>query len=151
MIFPGPAVLGRGVVVGPDDPIPDPARDWPRLRIDESTLAAPTVALEQLQTWWRDRIPATVILAADFAALKAPESDSTDPYLLTPAFEFAREGLHFLTWVNRYDGRDGVLRWHHGERALALGADATSEADVLVGGEETWIDGGPPWPRKLIG
>jgi hypothetical protein len=121
--FPGPPALGRGLVVEPGDPLPPEASDWPALTVDAATLADPDPALADLDDWWRERTPSVVRLAVPFADLKAAESISVPPYSLDPSFEFKRERLHFLIWANRYDGRGGDLRWHHGERALSLGAE----------------------------
>ena len=141
--FPGPPWLGRGLVVEPGDPLPAPADTWPTMVIDEATLSEPEPALDALDAWWRNRVPSVVVLDVPFAALKEAERIETEPYHLDPSFEFRRERLHFLVWINRYDGRGGRLRWHHGERALRLGAEASTAADVAVAGVPAWIDGGP--------
>jgi len=145
--FPGPPSLGRGLVVGPDDPVPPPAASWPRLVIDDSTLADPADALSRLDVWWRERRPSVVVLDVPFADLKRPETSEEPPYLIGPGFEFRRERLHYLTWVNRYDGRGGQIRWHHTDRAIRLGAaPAGEEGDVTVDGVPVWVDGGPRGP-----
>ena len=142
--FPGPPALGRGVVVGPDDPVPDLASGWPCAAVDEAVLADPTDTLALLADWWRARTPSIVQLSVPFAHLKAPETTSAPPHDLDPRFEFRRERLHFLIWVNRYDGRGGSIRWHHGERARSLGAGPGLEGgDVVVDGHPVWVDGGP--------
>ncbi|HEY8547196.1 MAG TPA: ATP-dependent DNA helicase UvrD2 [Acidimicrobiales bacterium] len=157
---PGPAALGRGVVVLPGGAVPPVAEAWPRLRVDDAVLADPTEALAWLDAAWRSRQPSVVELAVPFADVKAPEVDERPPYRLAPDFEFARERLHFLIWANRYDGRapDQPPRWHHATRAVRLGAtavepgtgrdgtagggDAAGEV-VLPDGTPAWIDGGP--------
>ncbi len=141
--FPGPPELGRGLVVSPDGVIPDEANDWPVLTVDAAALAAPAAVLGTLDTWWRSRTPSIVVLAVPFADLKAAESTDAAPFTLTPSFEFERERIHFLVWANRYDGRDGHIRWHHGERALSAGALDCAEADAEVDATPVWIDGGP--------
>ncbi|HEX2153192.1 MAG TPA: ATP-dependent DNA helicase UvrD2 [Acidimicrobiia bacterium] len=143
--YPGPLALGRGLVVEADDPLPGPAAGWPSLTIGTDAVAGPGEALELLDGWWRSRTPSVVVLEVPFSELKASESTDSAPYLLTPLFEFARERLHFLVWVNRYDGRGGTLRWHHAERSLGIGAETCLDesGDVTVGGRPVWIDGGP--------
>ena len=93
-------------------------------------------------------MPSVVVLAVPFADLKAPEQTSVAPHALAPGFEFRRERLHFLTWINRYDGRAGTIRWHHGERAVALGARVSTDGDgdIEVEGEPRWVDAGPRGP-----
>ncbi|HJR93185.1 MAG TPA: ATP-dependent DNA helicase UvrD2 [Acidimicrobiia bacterium] len=148
IVFPGPGALGRGLVVEPDDIIPEVAASWPRLTVDHSVLDEPEAALSQLDGWWRNRTPSTVVLEVPFSDLRRPETNSDPPYDLTPGFEFRRERLHFLTWINRYDGRGGAMRWHHGERAVTVGAAPTAEnGDVLAGGNPVWVDGGPRTSR----
>ena len=144
--FPGPASLGRGLVLLPDDPVPSVAATWPTLHLDRAVLAAPTEALNQLDHWWRHRVASVVVLEVPFGDLRAPESTDIEPYTLNPAFEFRRERLHFLTWINRYDGRGGSVRWHHGERARKEGAHVCLETDlgdVRLDDTPVWIDGGP--------
>lgn len=147
--FPGPPALGRGLVAEPGEDVPGEARDWPRFTIDRQTLEQPEEALARLDHWWRSRTPSVVELAVPFADLKASEASDRPPYELEPHFEFSRERLHFLTWINRYDGRGGSLRWHHSERALSVGADEASDGsgDVMVDGSPAWIDGGPRTDR----
>jgi DNA helicase II / ATP-dependent DNA helicase PcrA len=142
--FPGPTALGRGVVVEPGDPLPEGAEAWPSLVVDAAALADPTEALATLDGWWRRRHPSVVVLAVPFSDLKAPEAHTGPIHALRPAFEFERERLHFLIWVNRYDARGGTIRWHHRERAVAAGALSGGEtADLLVEGRPAWVDGGP--------
>jgi DNA helicase-2/ATP-dependent DNA helicase PcrA len=146
--FPGPQALGRGLVVEPGDIVPEAAAAWPRFTVDLVVLTSPAETLVQLDHWWRTRTPSLIVLEVPFAELRQPETISIAPFELTPRFEFARERLHFLTWINRYDGRGGELRWHHGERALTVGATPTIEdGDVSVDGRPVWIDGGPRTSR----
>jgi hypothetical protein len=144
--FPGPAALGRGVVVAADGPVPAAAEGWLRLRIDPEVLASPAEALVWLDLAWRARQPTVVELAVPFAEMKRPETEARPPYELDPGFELTRERLHFLVWANRYDCRNGdePPRWHHATRAERLGAQAGGSADVvLADGTAAWIDGGP--------
>lgn len=143
--FPGPDRLGRGLVVGPGDPVPEPAAGWPRLTIEPADLEEPGPALDRLDAWWRERVPSVVVLAVPFDELKAPQVEQSPPHRLDPGFELTRERLHFLTWVNRYDGREGRVRWHHGERARRVGAATAADGtgDVAVSGSPMWVDGGP--------
>jgi DNA helicase II / ATP-dependent DNA helicase PcrA len=133
------------VVIDAGGEAPSAADGWPRLRIDDSTLAAPLTAVATLEEAWRNRQPTVVELAVPFAALKQPETCNEPPYNLDPDFEFTRERLHFLVWANRYDGRRDDLVWHHAVRAERLGATLLdNDGDVrLPDGTAVWIDGGP--------
>lgn len=143
--FPGPLALGRGLVLEPGAVVPSPASEWPSMLLDEAAVDDPAEALDTLDRWWRLRIPSVVYLAVPFADLRAPQSLDSPPYELEPDFEFTTERLHFLTWVNRYDGRGPELRWHHGERAMGAGAEpgAGEAGDALFESRPVWIDGGP--------
>jgi DNA helicase II / ATP-dependent DNA helicase PcrA len=149
--FPGPAALGRGLVIEPGGAVPDAARDWPRRTIDGDALAEPDEAVAELDTAWRERHPTVVELAVPLTALKQPETCQRPPYELGPEFSFQRERLHFLVWANRYDGRRTHPRWHHVRRAVEIGARIHSprlrsdgKGDVLLpDGTPAWIDGGP--------
>lgn len=107
-MFPGPAFLGRGLVVRRGAPAP---------------LEAPRVReLEELDAAWRARRPVVVELTLEPEELKERETWTGDVHKLTPAFEFRRERLHFLTWANHYDGtRGGEPIWWHGRLAARLG------------------------------
>ncbi|MFP3914620.1 MAG: ATP-dependent DNA helicase UvrD2 [Actinomycetota bacterium] len=143
--FPGPSWLGRGIVISPGDPLPPEAEAWPLLVLDDDALSQPLAVLDRLDVWWRQRVASVVVLEVPFAALRAPEASDAAPHALDAGFEFSRERVHFLTWANRYDGRNGQLRWHHGEKALATGAAVCRDGsgDVVVDDEPTWVDGGP--------
>lgn len=107
-MFPGPAFLGRGVVVRAGAPAP---LDAPRVR-----------HLEELDAAWRARRPVVVELTMEPGELKERETWVGDVYDLTPGFEFQRERLHFLVWANNYDGTRGEEPiWWHGRLASRLG------------------------------
>lgn len=150
-VFPGPACLGRGLVIEPGGSLPGAARSWPRLSIDHPALENPDEAVAELDALWRARRPSVVELAVPLAGLKQPETCEVPPYELGTSFAFQRERLHFLIWVNRYDGRatDSTAtgpRWHHVRRAMQLGASPGTDdrGDILLpDGTPAWIDGGP--------
>ena len=138
-------------MVGPGDPVPGGADSGPRGVIDGAVLHSPADAVRRLDVWWRERQPSVVVLDVPFADLKQPETSHVPPYALEPGFEFQRDRLHFLTWINRYDGRGGELRWHHTGRAVQLGASpAERDGDVTVEGRPIWIDGGPRGPVEGV-
>jgi DNA helicase-2/ATP-dependent DNA helicase PcrA len=155
--FPGPAALGRGLVISADSTIPDAAAGWSRIVVDEDTLAKPDDALAELAGTWHHREPSVVVLGVPLTSLKRPESSELPPYELAPEFTFKRERLHFLVWANRYDGREGAdvpPRWPHIRRAHALGAASQPsvqtglQADVVLpDGTPAWVDGGPRTDR----
>ncbi|HKJ56435.1 MAG TPA: hypothetical protein VJ978_10650, partial [Nitriliruptoraceae bacterium] len=145
--FPGPAALGRGVVVTPASGVPDgfPA-DAVRIRIDDDVVAHPSPAVARLHLAWVRREPVVIELAADNATLRARETTSVHPWLLPHGFTFERERLHWLTWANTYDARTGSPIWWHGELARRRGGDPSEVADVRIDGVDAWADGGPRGP-----
>ncbi len=147
--FPGPAALGRNVVVGPNEPSPAALRAAPRVRIDADVLAAPSAAAAVLADRWLRRAPTVIELAVDNDAAREPEVVTEPPYALGADVGLDRDRLHLLTWANSYDlrGGDGP-RWWHGVLAMRhAGAGASQTADVtLPDGRDAWIDGGPRGP-----
>ncbi|MPZ52046.1 MAG: AAA family ATPase [Acidimicrobiia bacterium] len=145
--FPGPEVLGRGLVVGPADDLPGVALSWPTITIDDTALEKAADTAETLRSWWLERTPSVVILAVPFALLRRGETSDVAPHDLSPGFTFHRDAIHFLIWANRYDARGGELVWHHSDRAMSLGAERGTETDVTDStGSSFWIDGGPRHP-----
>jgi DNA helicase II / ATP-dependent DNA helicase PcrA len=150
------AALGRGVVVSRGQPAPAGWGDAPRVTIDETTLARPDAALDELQRAWGERRPVVVELSVDAAALRAPEIDDRPPYELPPTFELQRERLAFLASANNYDGRGPELAWWPTWKAIRLGARLPDPDDpgvpagscdvVLADGTAVWCDGGPRGP-----
>ena len=151
--FPGPAALGRGIVIAPGQGLPAGWGGLPRLRVDAAVLREPAETLRQLRSWWSARVPSVVEFALEHAELKEPETDGRTPRELGVDFAFPREQLRMLVWSNRYDMRHGQPRWWHSHYAGKLGAEPSSVADVTVQGRPTWIDGGPraPLPPTAIG
>ncbi|MGH9064953.1 MAG: hypothetical protein ACRDZQ_07590, partial [Acidimicrobiales bacterium] len=149
MPVPGPAALGRGVVVGPGEDAPGPWAGCPRYRVDEAALAEPMALVGPLHEAWLRRRPVAVELAVDPADLRAAETVAGEPYRLDPGLELARDRLQFLVWTNSYDARrnGGDPVWWHARRAVRLGAAEGGPADVvLADGRPAWCDGGPSEP-----
>ena len=154
MAYPGPAQLGRGVVVLQGAEAPAPWVSCPRVVVGDADLVEPAPAVEVLHRAWLGRQPVVVELAADPAALRAPQRHDGPVHGLTPGFEFSLERLHFLVWANTYDARSGEVVWWHGRRAARRGAsDGVLEggtADVtLADGTPLFVDGGPPEPPPV--
>ena len=142
--LPGPAALGRGVIVESGAPVPDPWTDAPRVILDDAALADPDATVGELHALWASRTPVVIDLRVAREALSAPETDDRLAYELTPAFSFLRERLYFLTRANNYDARDGTPRWGAAAEAARLGAVVEGPADVLLpDGTAVWCDGGP--------
>lgn len=119
--FPGPAVLGRGVVLLPGSSVPTVCTDWARLEVDEQVIDPPGKVADELHHLWLRRQPVVVVLAADPASLRAPERCDLAPWQLEPDFEFTRERLQYLVWSNNYDMRTGEPIWWHARRANVSG------------------------------
>jgi len=147
--FPGPVVLGRGIVVETGQDPPAECSGWPRVVLDAAAIAAPADLVALLHDHWLTRRPVVIVLDVDPGHLRAPETSEIEPWRLDPSFEFSRERLQFLTWSNNYDLRTGEPIWWHGRRAVRLGAAAASGGAgdvVLADGNPAWCDGGPRQP-----
>lgn len=150
MPAPGPAALGRGLVIRVGEAIPEPWADAPVVTVDEAALAAPAATVAALHGAWTDRSAVVVALAVDAVRFRLPESWEVEPWTLTPAFEPLLDRLHFLVWANSYDGlRRGAPIWWWARKAERSGASATPDgvADVVLpDGSPAWVDGGPRGP-----
>jgi len=141
---PGPAALGRGVIVESGAPAPEPWENAPRVVVDDDALRSPREPVDRLHALWASRTPVVVDLRVSRAALSVPEQDERVAHELTPEFDFARERAYFLVRANNYDARDGTPRWGAAAEARRLGARAGGAADVLLSdGTPAWCDGGP--------
>ncbi|MGH9190120.1 MAG: ATP-dependent DNA helicase UvrD2 [Acidimicrobiales bacterium] len=145
--LPGPAALGRGVVLLPGASVPAACADWARLEIDDQVLDSPGKVADELHHLWLRRQPVVIVLAADPGLLREPERCDLEPWQLEPDFELTRERLQYLVWSNNYDMRTGVPIWWHARRAERLGATSDGPADVVLpDGTPAWCDGGPRQP-----
>lgn len=150
MSFPGPPVLGRGVVITSGQAVPAAWADAAVVRVDAAALAEPAAVVESLHGAWVSRTPVVVELGVDPAWFREPQSYTTEPWRLGPAFEAWFDRLHFLVWANTYDARGEASSplWWWGRKASRLRGvtdlAGESEGDVrLPDGTVAWIDGGP--------
>lgn len=149
---PGPAALGRGVIVESGAPAPAPWTDAKRVVVDDAALASPGATVDQLHELWSTRTPVVVDLRVLREVLSAPERDDRLAHELTPGFDFARERCYFLVRANNYDARDGAPRWGAAAEAQRLGARPGGPADVLLADDTpVWCDGGPRTAGLLPG
>ena len=150
MPVPGPAALGRGVVVGADDPVPSAWADVAVVNLDEAVLAAPSEAVGALHAAWAERTPVVVRLGVPADRFRAPVSIVGDVWRLSPRLELWADRLHFLVWANTYDARGGIEPvWWWARKAARLGAallPASGHDVALPDGTPAWIDGGPRRP-----
>ncbi|HUR22662.1 MAG TPA: ATP-dependent DNA helicase UvrD2 [Acidimicrobiales bacterium] len=157
MVAPGPAVLGRGVVVTAGDEVPPAWAGCPVVTVDEAVLAAPGLVVGELHAAWADRRPVVVVLGVDPARFRAPGSWTDEPWALGADFEPWLDRLQFLVWANTYDGRGGGPPiWWWARKAGRSGAAATATpagpADIaLADGTPAWVDGGPRTPLAVPG
>src|SRR5437868_4449936 len=141
---PGPAALGRGVIVESGAPAPEAWAGATRVVVDDGALATPRATVDELHQLWATRTPVVVDLRVAREALSAPEQDDRLAYDLTPDFDFARERCYFLVRANNYDARTGTPSWGAAAEAQRLGARPGGPADVLLAdGTPAWCDGGP--------
>jgi DNA helicase-2/ATP-dependent DNA helicase PcrA len=152
--FPGPAELGRGVVLLGHRPTPEPWSSCPRVVVGPDELEHPGEVIEVLHRAWLERRSVVIELAADPAALRAPQHFEGDVYELGPAFEFPLDRLQFLVWTNNYDARGDEPIWWHARKAArqyeARGVSAGGPADIVLADRTPmYVDGGPPDPPAL--
>lgn len=158
MPVPGPAALGRGVVISSGGDVPSPWASTPVVTIDDAVLADPGPTVARLHTTWAAREPVVVALGVDPATFRRPQSIETEPWRLEPDAEPWYDRLHFLVWANTYDARTGEPVWWWGTKAARLDERATATPDGptdvrLADGTTAWVDGGPrrPWDRAELG
>ncbi len=154
MGVPGPAALGRGVVVLAGDPVPAAWAGAPEVCIDEHVLAEPAVAVAALHDNWLLRRPFVVRLGVDPTRFRPPPAYDDDVWMLDPGFELWDDRLHFLVWANTYDARGGDQEpiWWWARKAGRLGATPTPEGpgDIrLPDGTVAFVDGGPRQPLDI--
>jgi len=147
---PGPAALGRGVVIVAGGAVPEAWGDAPVVVIDETVLRDPRDVVDRLHRRWAAREPSVVALDVDPRRFRAPESLDDEVWRLTPDTEPFFDRLHFLVWANTYDARgEGDPIWWWARKAARLGATETPDgpADITLGdGTPAWVDGGPRGP-----
>jgi len=155
---PGPAALGRGVIISSGSAVPDPWRDAPVVTIDDTVLDDPAVVVGQLHEAWAERRPVVIELGLDPVAFREPQSVAVEPWRLAPGSEPWFDRLHFLVWNNTYDARAGNPVWWWGVKSTRIddGVAVTPDGpgDVtLPDGTSAWIDGGPrrPWAQTEVG
>ncbi|MGH8925530.1 MAG: ATP-dependent helicase [Acidimicrobiia bacterium] len=153
MHLPGPAELGRGVVIEAGGAVPDHWARAERVVIDDAAIADPTGAVARLHACWAKRRPVVIELAVDPETFRSPATEIDPPWVLGPGYTPWKDRLHFLAWANTYDARNGEPVWWWGRKASRLGATATGEdmaGDVvLADGTPVWIDGGPRMPHAV--
>lgn len=164
MTAPGPAALGRGVIIEAGAAIPAPWIAAPVVTVDADALRDPEAVVDHLHRAWSERQPVVVELAVDPASFRVPQVIETPVWQLTPHTEPWFDRLHFLVWNNNYQARGDELIWWWARKATRLGATPTPagpadgvqagvvqagmvQADVvLADGTPAWIDGGPRGP-----
>jgi DNA helicase-2/ATP-dependent DNA helicase PcrA len=142
-VGPGPAALGRHVVVLPGQDAPVAWEGAERIVVDHRALQAPDQVLPRLRraAVARERL----VLEVHPGVENPPASvEHRPPYELGPRFSFLLDELHHLVWSNAVDARSGRNSWWLVEAAVAAGARAGGPADVVLpSGEPAWLDGGP--------
>jgi DNA helicase II / ATP-dependent DNA helicase PcrA len=145
------SVLGRGILLLPND-------DVPKLWVDAPVVEVRgALDLEALHDAWQNRTSIVVRLGIDPVSVREPESFNVEPWRIDPGLELVHDRLHFLLWANNYDGRGGIEPiWWWGRKAARLGgsllADAVTGDVQLSDGSVVWIDGGPrvPLPIRVV-
>ena len=152
---PGPAILGRGVVVHAGFPPPAAWTDAPVVTIDDAVLDAPGDAVRRLHTAWAAREPIVVALAVDPQRFRQPQSFTVEPWRLAADAEPWYDRLHFLVWANTYDARTETPVWWWAVKAARLDdrAEATPDGRRTSGCRTAPRHGstaarGQPWRRS---
>ena len=121
--YPGPAELGRGVVVAPGAAPPEPWRSCPRVCVGDAELARPGAGARRAppglarthagggRAGRRTRTPCGPPSASTGRSTTSPRRSSSSV-----------ERLHFLVWANNYDARGGEPVWWHGRKAARAAA-----------------------------
>ncbi len=142
-----PATLGRGVIVGPEQAVPEWWAGAVEVALDEATLTAPQSVVEHLHQAWEARAPVVVRCDVDPARFRQPQSEQVEPWELAADHEVWFDRLHFLVWANNYDARSGELVWWWTAKAARVGAtpalDGAPGDIVLPDSRVAWVDGGP--------
>ena len=155
MTAPGPAILGRGVVINDGDPVPAPWQDAAAVTVDEIVLAEPSLAVAALHEAWATRRPVVIRLAVDPVRFRQPVSEALEPWTVGARHEVWFDRLQFLVWANTYDARGGIDPvWWWARKAERAGAAPASDepaggvdGDIVVPGSgPAWVDGGPRGP-----
>ena len=110
MTAPGPAALGRGVIIEAGAAIPAPWMAAPVLTIDAEVLRSPAEVVERLHRAWVGRHPVVVELAVDPVKFRVPQVIERPVWQLGPESEPWFDRLHFLVWNNNYQSGGGVAR-----------------------------------------
>jgi DNA helicase II / ATP-dependent DNA helicase PcrA len=161
MSSPGPAALGRGVVIARGQPVPAPWQGSPVVLVDDAAVAGPANVVRELHRAWASRVPVVVELAVDPAVFREPPSFTDAPWRLGPDHELWLDRLHFLVWANTYDARADAVTpvWWWARKAARLHGVSPLEPDEagdvrLRDGSVAWVDGGPRAsfsPSELLG
>ena len=110
---PGPRIIGRGVVVGPNDPVPAAWDGVPEVRVTNADLDGRSPTTDRLHVAWASRQPVVVRLEVNSDRLRDARSWNLPLWQLGERFEPWTDRLHFLVWNNNYDARRGhTPRWH---------------------------------------
>jgi DNA helicase-2/ATP-dependent DNA helicase PcrA len=152
---PGPAELGRAVLVGAGAAAPEAWAGADRVTVDDGALLDPGPVVSRLHEAWSRRQPVVIELAVDAASFRAPVDHHDEPWLLGPGFEPWADRLHFLVWANSYDAQaPGPPVWWWARKAVRLGATEAGVEEagdiVLPDGTLAWVDGGPRGPLALV-
>jgi DNA helicase-2/ATP-dependent DNA helicase PcrA len=151
MDFPGPEVLGRGVVVSPGGR--SPLESAEQIVVDSRVIAGPEgleEVVDRLHRHWVERRPVAVELGVEASELRQPVVERRAPWMLGPGYTPLLDRLHFLIWANNWDGRQGDPIWWWSMKAQRLGARIGGRADIILpGGKHAWVDGGPRSPLDL--
>ena len=144
----GPPELGRSVLIGPGDTVPEAWSGCERVRVSLSDISAATG--RRLREAWLGRNRLVIELDGEFPE---PSPVWQSPWWeLSPGLTMRSEVLAHLITANTVDARQPEqFRFAPVEAALRLGAVPASGSSTLVAGDgdvvtdagPVWCDGGP--------
>lgn len=149
--YPGPAQLGRSVVVDVDGQPPPAHLDAPTVTVDAASLrpgAAHEQLVDTLSVAFARRTPLVIRLAVDPGVLKAGSVERRPAHELGGSWRPPVDTVRDLVWANSYDARGaGEPIWWHGRLLRRAGNPAAAgDGDVRIDGADLWVDGGPHIP-----
>jgi len=148
----GPRVLGRSLLVSPGAEVPAPWEGCPQVAVTAAALGEASF-LGEVRLAFLSRTPVVYVVGRD-VTVPAPAVHEDDLWATRVDHDFVAEATWALLTRNAVDARSGAPRWALTDKAVALGATPSADADVaLADGRAAWCDGGALrlWSTEELG